>query len=283
MPKETIIGQRDLGDARLDLYGIYLRWFDYWLKGTSNGVLEMPKVQIYVMGKNKWRGEDQWPLARTRFVNYYLESDGRGNSRFGNGTLEVSAPSRQSSDTYTYDPKTPVPSLGGVICCTAAPNTPGGSYDQSDLEARDDVLVYTSPTLRAGVEITGPLELVLYVSSTAKDTDFTGKLVDVYPDGRAFNLQDGLLRARYREGYDKKVWMNEGQVYELHIDLHAVSNYFARGHQIRLEVSSSNFPRLDRNLNTGGNNYDETEWIVARNAVYHSPKYPSHLVLPVVP
>lgn len=283
VPKQTIIGQRDLGDARLDFYGIYLKWFDYWLKGADNGILKMPKVQIYVMGKNQWRGEDRWPLPQTRFVNYYLQSDGRANSRFGNGTLEATAPSQQKSDTFTYDPKTPVPSLGGVICCTAAPNTPGGSYDQSDLEARDDVLVYTSAALKEGVEITGPLELVLYVSSSAKDTDFTGKLEDVYPDGRAFNLQDGLLRARYREGYDKKVWMEEGHVYELHLDLHAVSNYFAAGHRIRLEVSSSNFPRLDRNLNTGGNNYDETQWVVARNSVFHSTKYPSHLVLPIVP
>lgn len=279
----TVIGERDLGDARLDYYGIYLRWFDHWLKGIDNDVLKMPKIQIYVMGKNEWHGESEWPLARTHFTNYYLHSDGRANSRVGTGTLDLATPSQEAPDKFTYDPQTPVPSRGGVICCTTAANTPGGSYDQADLEMRQDVLVYTSEVLKEGVEITGPMKLVLYVSSTAKDTDFTGKLIDVYPDGRAFNLQDGVLRARYREGYEKKVWMKEGEVYEVQIDMHAISNYFAPGHRIRLEVSSSNFPRLDRNLNTGGNNYDETKWKVARNSIHHSSQYPSHLVLPVIP
>jgi uncharacterized protein len=281
--EHTVVGERDLGDARLDYYRIYLAWFDHWLRGISNDVLKMPKIQIYVMGKNQWRGENEWPLARTRFTKYYLHSGGRANTRYGNGTLELSPPSQESPDSFIYDPRTPVPSLGGVICCTAAPDAQGGSYDQSTLEMRDDVLVYTSPALKQGVEVTGPLELVLYVSSSAKDTDFTGKLEDVYPDGRAFNLQDGLLRARYREGYGKKVWMKGGEVYELKIDMHAISNYFAPGHRIRLEVSSSNFPRLDRNLNTGGNNYDETEWVVANNRLYHSTQYPSYLLLPVIP
>jgi putative CocE/NonD family hydrolase len=176
-----------------------------------------------------------------------------------------------------------VPSVGGVICCTTAPNTPGGSYNQSEVELRNDVLVFTTAPLDRGVEVTGPVELVLYVGSSARDTDFTGKLVDVAPDGTAYNLQDGVLRARYREGYDRQAWMEEGEVYELRLDLHAVGNYFAEGHRIRLEVSSSNFPRLDRNLNTGGRNFDETEWVVAKNIVYHSEEYPSHLVLPVIP
>jgi len=281
--EQTTIGERELGDPRLDYYEIYLKWFDYWLRGIHNDVLTMPKVQIYVMGKNKWRGENEWPLARTHFTNYYLHSNGHANTRYGSGSLDLLGPGEESSDTFTYDPRSPVPSVGGVICCTAAPNTPGGSYDQSTLEMRNDVLVYTSPVLEQGLEVTGPIGLVLYVSSSAKDTDFTGKLVDVYPDGRAYNLQDGLLRVRYREGYDKKVWMKEGEVYEVRIDLHAISNYFAPGHRIRLEVASSNFPRLDRNLNTGGNNYDESQWVIARNIVHHSKVYPSRLILPVIP
>jgi putative CocE/NonD family hydrolase len=200
----------------------------------------------------------------------------------GTGTLSLELPGEEPADWYTYDPASPVPSVGGVICCTTAENTPGGSYDQAAVEMRQDVLVYTSAPLERGVEVTGPLELVLYVSSSAKDTDFTGKLVDVAPDGTAFNLQDGILRARYREGYDKLVWMAKDQVYRVRIDLHATSNYFKAGHRIRLEVSSSNFPRLDRNLNTGGNNYDETTWVVARNGVHHSRKYPSYLQLPLI-
>jgi putative CocE/NonD family hydrolase len=281
--ERTVVGERELGDARLDYYGIYLKWFDHWLKGKDNDVLKMPKVQLYVMGRNQWRGENEWPLARTRFTKYYLHSDGHANTRYGGGTLDGNAPQQELSDTFTYDPRTPVPSLGGVICCTAAPNTPGGSYDQSTIEMRSDVLIYTSDILKEGLEVTGPLELVLHISSSAKDTDFTAKLIDVYPDGRAYNLQDGLLRARYRDGYDKKVLMKEGEVYEVKLDLHAISNYFAAGHRIRLEVSSSNFPRLDRNLNTGGNNYDETDLVVAKNGVYHSANYPSYVILPVIP
>lgn len=163
------------------------------------------------------------------------------------------------------------------------PDAAEGSYDQSGVEARDDVLVYTTPPLAAGVEVTGPVKVVLSVSSDTKDTDFTAKLVDVYPDGRAFNVQEGILRARYREGWDRKAWMEPGKVYELTIDLHATSNYFAPGHRIRLDVSSSNFPRFDRNLNTGGRNYDEREGRPARNAVHHSTVYRSRLVLPVIP
>ncbi len=280
---KTIVGRRDMGDPRLDYYGIYLQWFDRWLREADNTVTQMPKVQYYLMGQNEWRSADAWPIPGTQFTKYYLHSDGRANSRYGTGRLSPATPSQEPPDHFVYDPNTPVPSLGGVICCTTAPNTPSGSYDQSEVEMRHDVLVYTTPPLERGIEVTGPIVLVLYVSSSARDTDFTGKLVDVDPDGSAYNLQDGLLRARYREGYDKQVWMEDGKVYEVRIDLHATSNYFAPGHRIRLEVSSSNFPRLDRNLNTGGSNYDETQWVVARNTIYHSQLYPSYVLLPIVP
>jgi len=281
--ERTVVGARDMGDARLDFYGIYLQWFDYWLKGIDNGIIGMPRVRYFLTGKNEWRTADSWPLEAIRWTKYYLHSEGHANSRFGTGTLTMESPSEEPPDRFVYDPGTPVPSVGGVICCTTAPNTPGGSYDQSEVEMRNDVLVYTTAPLEQGVEVTGPVELVLYVGSSARDTDFTGKLVDVAPDGAAYNLQDGVLRARYREGYDRQLWMKEGEVYELRLDLHAVGNFFAKGHRIRLEVSSSNFPRLDRNLNTGGSNYDETEWVVAKNIVYHTAQHPSHVVLPVVP
>jgi putative CocE/NonD family hydrolase len=281
--EHTIVGRRDVGDARFDFRGLYLKWFDFWLKGAKNRVTDMPKLQIYVMGRGEWRGENEWPLARTEFTKYYLHSDGNANSRIGTGRLSAEPPSEEPSDHFVYDPAAPVPSLGGPDWGASHPDLIPGGTDQGPVEMRHDVLVYTTPPLENGLEVTGPLELVLYVSSSARDTDFIGKLVDVYPDGTAYNVQEGILRARYREGFEKKVWMKEGEVYEVRIDLMATSNYFRPGHRIRLEVSSSNFPRFDRNLNTGGNNFDETEWVIANNTVHHSSAYPSHLLLPVIP
>ena len=280
--EQTIVGERNVGDAQFDFWGVYLRWFDYWLKGIKNGITDMPKVQIYAMGRNEWRGEWEWPLARTKYAKYYLHSDGHANSRFGNGTLSTRKPGNEPSDQFVYDPKTPVPSVGGPICCTGTPDAPPGAFDQSEVETRHDVLVYTTPLLEEGIEVTGPLQVVLYVSSSAKDTDYTAKLVDVYPDGRAYNVQEGILRARYREGFKKKVWMKPGEVYKVKIDLHTTSNYFGPGHRIRVEISSSSFPRFDRNLNTGGNNFDETKWVIAKNTVYHTKKYPSYIILPII-
>ncbi|MBI4421614.1 MAG: CocE/NonD family hydrolase [Gemmatimonadetes bacterium] len=279
----TVVGERPVGDAQFDHWGTYLRWFEYWLEGVENGVTRMPKVQIYVMGRGIWRAENEWPLARTQWTKFYLRSAGRANGSSGDGTLAAAAPGNEPPDRYVYDPANPVPSRGGPVCCTGTADAPAGSFDQSEVEARPDVLVYTTRPLSQGVEVTGPIELVLYVSSDQLDTDFTGKLVDVYPDGKAYNVQEGILRARYREGFSKKVWMKPGEVYEVKIDLQATSNYFGPGHRIRLEVSSSNFPRFDRNLNTGGNNYDETTWKVASNTIHHSARYPSHVVLPVIP
>ncbi len=278
----TIVGTRELGDARSDHWNLYVRWFDYWLKGIENGVTEMPHFSGYVMGKNEWQGRDDWPIPGTRFARHYLHSDGGANSRHGSGTLSTTAPGDEPPDVYLYDPNTPVPSLGGSFCCFARAVAPAGPHDHSDIELRHDVLVYTSAVLDRGVEVTGPLEVVLYVSSSAKDTDFFAKLLDVYPDGTAYNLKESVLRARYREGFAREVFMEEGEVYELRFPLHATSNYFAPGHRIRLEISSSSFPRITRNLNTGGRNYDETEGVVARNVVHHSRRYASYVVLPVV-
>ena len=221
-------------------------------------------------GANKWRSENEWPPASSHFTKYYLHSHGHANKRDGNDTLNAEAPCDEPCDEFRYDPKNPVPTVGE------------GAQDQAEVERRADVLVYSTSPLKAGLELTGPLEVVLFVGSSARDTDFTAKLVDVYPDGTAFNLQDGILRARYRDGFSKKAWMKTGEVYSLKIDLHATSNYFPAGHRIRLEVSSSNFPRFDRNMNTAGNNFDESEGVVAENTVCHSRDRASYILLPVV-
>jgi putative CocE/NonD family hydrolase len=273
----TVVGKRDLGDARKDFWNLYLKWYAYWLKGETNAITDMPHVQYYLMGRNEWRSAHAWPIPGTEFRRYYLHSGGAANSRYGDGTLMTKAPEREEpADTFVYDPASPVPTGTG-------PGLPEGFFDQSTVEMRHDVLVYTSEPLKEGIEVTGPIMARIYAGSSAKDTDFTAKLVDVYPDGQAFNLQDGILRARYREGFNKKVWMKAGQVYAIDISMDATSNYFAAGHRIRLEVSSSNFPRFDRNLNTGGNNFDETAWQIAHNSVHHSKQASSYVLLPIVP
>lgn len=270
--ENTVVGERELGDARLDILNMRLRWYDYWLKGIDNGITTMPKVQYYVMGRNVWQSAATWPVPGTHYEKLYLQAD---------GVLAFEPPALAGSDTFIYDPGSPVPTLGGHTCCTGL-NTGAGAYDQSAIEQRDDVLVYTSAVLDEGIEVTGPLEVILQVSSSAPDTDFTAKLVDVYPDGRAFNVQEGALRLRYRGGFDKDLRMQAGEIYRIRLDLHVTSNYFAPGHRIRLEVSSSNFPRWERNLNTGGNNYDETDFVTAENSVHYSAEAASFIVLPIV-
>ncbi len=281
--EETIVGERNMGDARFDYEALTYGWFDYWLKGEKNGILEKtPKVQYYLMGKNEWRSSSTWPPEGADMVTYYIDSGGKANSLFGDGRLTLDEPgSDERADAFTYDPFNPVVSYGGNVCCTGNAIT-AGSFDQRKMEARQDILVYTTDPLEQGVEVSGTIEVTLFVSSDVKDTDFTVKLVDVYPDGRAYNLDETILRARYREGYDKQVFMEKDKVYELTISPMSTSNYFDAGHRIRIEVSSSNFPRFTRNLNTGGNNYDETEGIVAHNKVHHSRNYPSKIKLPIV-
>ena len=279
--EQTLVGDRNIGDARLDFYSIYLDWFDYWLKGIDNGLMDTPKVRYYTMGRNEWRSADQWPLPEVQYTNYYLRSDGAANSRHGDGWLSTEPPADEPADSFVYDPANPVPSTGGPRGTEWG--TKAGAVDQGRVESRHDVLVYTTPPLETGIELTGPITAILHVSSSARDTDFTVKLVDVYPDGTAYNIQGSILRARYREGFTDKVWMEEGGVYELQIDVDATSNYFPPGHRIRVQVSSSNFPLYERNMNTGGNNFDEVEWVVAENTIHHSAEYPSHLILPVVP
>ena len=280
---ERSYGLMASGDA-VDLVGVQLRWFDHWLKGVENGVEQDKPVQLFVMGLDQWREEDDWPLPDTQFRPYYLHSGGLANSAAGDGTLSREAPADEPDDIYLYDPRRPVPTVGGAILLSVAMGIDQGPRDQRSVETREDVLCYTTPPLEQPVEVTGPIELVLFVSSSARDTDFTGKLVDVYPDGRAEILTDGILRARYRESFTEAKLLEPGRVYELHLDLWATSNLFRAGHRIRLEVSSSNFPRFDRNTNTGGTIETETEQdcVQAVNHVYHDAAHPSHLILPII-
>ncbi len=281
--EHTIVGERDMGDARLDYNELTYGWFDHFLKGENNGILEkMPKVKYYTMGMNKWQSADTWPPAGATPMTFYLASNGKANTMYGDGSLATTAPSADHPDNYVYDPMNPVPSYGGNVCCTGNA-VQGGAFDQRKMETRNDILVYTTEPLKEGVELSGPITATLYVSSDAKDTDFTVKLIDVLPDGTAYNLDETIQRARYREGYEKPpVWMEPGKVYKVTLSPMTTSNYFDKGHRIRIEVSSSNFPRFDRNLNTGGNNYDEDKGVVAHNAIHHSTQYPSSVTITVV-
>ena len=281
--EDTIVGERSMGDARLDYAELTYGWFDHFLKGEDNHVLEkMPKVKYFTMGLNKWQSSDTWPPAGAQPMTFYLGSGGKANTRNGDGALASAAPANDAPDKFTYDPMDPVPSYGGNVCCTGNAVT-GGAFDQRKIEERPEILVYTSEPLKEGVEASGPIEVTLYVSSDVKDTDVSVKILDVYPDGTAYNLDETIQRLRYREGYDHPpVWMESGKVYKVALQPMTTSNYFAAGHRIRLEVTSSNFPRFDRNLNTGGNNYDETHGVVAHNAVHHSKQYASAVTLTVV-
>jgi putative CocE/NonD family hydrolase len=280
---DTIVGERSMGDARLNYDELTYGWFDHFLKGEDNKLLEkMPKVKYFTMGSNKWQSSDTWPPTGAQPVTFYLNSGGKANSLNGDGSLVAAAGTTDQPDHFVYDPMNPVPSYGGNVCCTGNA-VQGGSFDQRKMEARQDILVYSTEPLKEGVEVSGGIDVTLYVSSDAKDTDFSVKLIDVYPDGAAYNLDETIQRMRYRDGYEKPlVWMEKGKVYKVQLSPMTTSNYFAPGHRIRIEVSSSNFPRFDRNLNTGGNNYDEKTGVVAHNVVHHSTQYPSQVTLSVV-
>lgn len=279
----TVVGERYVGDARYDYDALTYGWFDHFLKGDNNGLLDtLPKVRYFTMGLNKWQTSDTWPPKGAEPLTFFLASGGHANSLSGDGMLTSRAPSKDTPDRFTYDPMHPVMSHGGNVCCQANALS-GGSLDQRQMEASPDILVYTSEPLKEGMEVSGPVQFTVYVSSDRKDTDITVKLIDVYPDGRAYNLDETIQRLRYRDGYDKPIsWLQPGTVYKIALQPMTTSNYFDAGHRIRIEVSSSNFPRFDRNLNTGGNNYDETTGLVAHNAVHHAGVYPSALTLTVV-
>ncbi len=278
-PTSTGTGEIDFGaDALIDLHEIQLRWFDHWLKGIDTGILDEPPVKIFVMGENRWRDEREFPLARTRYTPYFLHSGGRANSDRGDGVLDQRRPAGEAADRFVYDPDDPVPTRGGNTLILAM-----GVQDQRPVEARDDVLVYTSAVMTEKLEVTGPVTVTLYAASNASDTDFTAKLVDVRPDGYAQNLADGIVRARYRESRTSPAPLIPGEVARFTIDLWATSHVLLPGHRIRLEIASSNFPRFDRNLNTGEDQATGTRRQSARQTVFHDERYPSHVVLPVIP
>tara|TARA_Y100000991_G_scaffold118059_1_gene89136 strand:+ start:10634 stop:12538 length:1905 start_codon:yes stop_codon:yes gene_type:complete len=280
--KNTIVGERNIGDARLNYDAQIYDWLDLWLKGIKNDFkTKTPRVQYYTMGSNKWQSSETWPPENATLTSYYLISNGKANRSLRDGKLSTSKANSDYADGFIYDPMKPVPSYGGNVCCTGNA-VKGGAFDQQEMETRDDILVYTTDVLKEGIEVSGFIESTLYVSSDAKDTDFTIKIIDVYPDGRAYNLDETIQRARYREGYDKEVFMEKDKVYKLDLTPMSTSNYFKKGHRIRIEVSSSNFPRFARNLNTGGNNYDEKEGVVAHNKVHHSAIYNSQIRLPII-
>ncbi|HEY0459603.1 MAG TPA: CocE/NonD family hydrolase [Pyrinomonadaceae bacterium] len=280
--ENTVVGERSMGDARLDYNALTYGWFDYFLKDEKNDILKMPKVRYFTMGSNRWQSAESFPPAGAQPVTFYLSSGGKANTLNGDGALVSAPPASDQPDSFEYDPVNPVPSFGGNVCCTGNAIT-GGSFDQRKMEERPDILVYSTEPLKEGIELTGSIDVSLYVSSGAKDTDFTVKLIDVDEQGRAYNLDETIQRMRYREGYDKPlVWMQPDKVYKVKFQPMTTSNYFAPGHRIRIEISSSNFPRFDRNLNTGGNNYDETKGVVAHNAVHHSRQYPAEVTITVV-
>ncbi len=277
-----VTGDIDYGpEANVDEKAVQLRWFDYWLKGMDSGIQKEPPVILYVMGKNVWRHEKEYPLARTQYRKMYLASGGAANSDRGDGRLSWTAPAAESKpDRYWYDPDNPVPSVGGNNCCGTP--TPAGPRDQRPIESRNDVLVYSSAVLDRELEVTGPVKVVLHASSDAPDTDFVAKLVDVYPDGRAFNVAEGIVRARYRESLSRPALLDPSRVYEFTIDLVGTSNVFLKGHRIRVDITSSHFPQFDRNPNTGEAFGLTAKVRVANQTAYHSSRYPSHILLPVI-
>jgi putative CocE/NonD family hydrolase len=269
-------------DSDVPMRAIQLQWFDQFLKGKDTPLLSQPPVRIFVMGVNRWREEREWP-PRAHPQRFYLESRGRANTLAGDGQLRLRTPADRASppDRFVFDPQDPVPTAGGAVCCN--PKVfPWGPRDQRAVEQRRDVLVYTTAPLPGDVEVVGPVRVVLYAATSARDTDFTAKLVDVLPDGRAQNLTDGILRLRYRQSLEKPELARPGEIYKLMIDAGVTGNVFQKGHRIRIEISSSNFPRFDRNPNTGGPIADSTELRKATQAVYHDARRPSYLLLPVL-
>jgi len=285
-PLSGYVGEVDFGYAAYDFAvlsdELQLRWFDHWLKGEDNGITGEPPIRIFVMGDNRWRTEDIWPLPQTRYTSYYLHSGGAANSLHGDGGLSPEGPGSEPVDTYVYDPRNPVPTRGGGLCCWTA-GLAAGAFDQRDIESRPDVLVYTMPPLETDLEVTGPVVVDLWAASSAPDTDFTAKLVDVGPCGFARNVCSGIVRARYRDSFTAPRPLQPNAVERYEIGLGPTSNVFKAGHRIRVEIASSNFPHFDRNLNTGEPLATGTKLQTAVQTILHDAAHPSHILLPVIP
>jgi putative CocE/NonD family hydrolase len=284
VPFQNLVGGVDFGyqtsAISADIDGLQLRFFDRHLKGIGDS--DLAPVRIFVMGINRWREEKEWPIPGTEFRRYYLHSRGRANSMYGDGALSTQPPGAESPDHFLYNPNDPAPTVGGPLCCYAGA-LQGGAFDQSSVEHRADVLVYSTEPLAEDIEVTGPIVVTLFAASSALDTDFTAKLVDVGPCGMARNLTDGIIRARFRESQSEQKLLSPGKVTQFTIDLWNTANVFKAGHRIRLEISSSNFPRFDRNPNTGNELFTDSEMRPAMQTVMHDRAYPSHITLPIVP
>ena len=275
----TKLGKLDFGaTAVIDMNALWLRWFDYWLKGIDNGIMNEPPVRIFVMGENLWRDENDWPLARTRWTKYYLHSNGAANTLSGDGKLTTAEPANEPADNYSYDPAKPVPFITDPSFAQI-----GGPDDYREIEQRDDLLVYTSEPFAEDIEVCGPIRVRLFAASSAPDTDFMAKLLDVWPDGFAQRLIDGMVRARFREGMDKPSLIEPGRIYAYDLDLWNTCQVYRKGHRVRLEISSSAFPKYDRNLNTGEALGKTTRMQGAAQKIYHDRQSPSYVVLPIVP
>jgi hypothetical protein len=269
-------------DSKVPVRTLQLAWFDHWLMGKDEQALSGPPLKIFVMGSNKWREASEWPPPEARPMALYLASGGHANTLEGDGALTDKPADHSKRDGFVFDPRDPAPTRGGAVCCNPRV-LPWGPMDQRPVERRKDVLVYTGKPLESDTEAIGPVEVTLYAATSAKDTDFTAKLVDVFPDGNARNLTDGILRLRYRGSLDKPELARPSEVYKLSIDAGVTANVFLKGHRIRVEISSSNFPRFDRNPNTGGRIADETKPVAATQTVYHDRRHPSEVVLLVMP
>lgn len=278
---EQEYGMQASGEA-VGLARLQLRWFDRWVKGIENGIEQEPPVRIFVMGLNQWREESDWPLPDTRYTPYYLHSGGHANTVHGDGTLSTEPPANETADTFVYNPHDPVPAIGGANLTPFASSI--GPRDQRCVELREDVLVFSTPVLTRALEVTGPITAHLYVASSAPDTDITCKLVDVHPDGRAMLLTDGILRLRYRQSFTEPVVLSADEIVPITIDLWSTANVFLAGHQVRIEVSSSCFPKFARNSNTGGAVATESrdQYQSAVNRLYHDADHPSYIRLPII-
>ncbi|MCJ7550143.1 MAG: CocE/NonD family hydrolase, partial [Anaerolineae bacterium] len=285
-PLSGLVGDVDFGyqadDATVMSAEWQLRWFDRWLKAKSNGIDEEPPIRLFVMGDNVWRDEETWPPAGTRPTECFLHSGGAANTLYGDGALSFEGPVDEAIDTFVYDPRNPVPTLGGGLCCSNT-GMAAGAYDQREIEARPDVLVYTSGVLQEDLEVTGPVVAKLWAATSARDTDFTAKLVDVGPCGYARNVADGVIRARYRVSTAETRLVEPDKAYEYSIELGPTSNVFKAGHRVRLEVSSSNFPKIARNPNTGADIGVTSDLRPAVQTILHNADHPSCVILPIVP
>ena len=269
-------------NSMVDLDDLELRWFNHWLKGIDNGILDEAPIRLFIMGTNEWRDEHEWPLARTDWQKWFLHSDGKANTLRGDGSLSTEAQGDEPTDQYVYDPNFPAQTIGGNNCCS--PHiVPWGPYDQRPVEMRGDVLCFTSAPLEADMEVTGPIRVRLFAATDGLDTDWTAKLVDVSPTGYAMNLCDGIIRARFRESFSNPTLLEPNKVYEYEVNVAVTGNVFKKGHRVRVEISSSNFPRFDRNLNTGNDIGGDTQIRPAQQTIYHNREYPSHILLPVIP